>query len=142
MKLGFTGTQEGMTPYQLVKIALFLARNQPTESHSGDCVGADKDFLDLINLANLSPKFDKIITVGHIPSNNSKRAFGQYRIEMEPKPYLERNHNIVDQSDFIIATPKENNEQLRSGTWATIRYARKSNKKGMIVFPNGDTEDL
>jgi hypothetical protein len=56
---------------------------------------------------------------------------------MPAKPYLVRNHEIVDDSQVLIAAPKEFTEQLRSGTWATIRYARKIGRTVRIVFPDG-----
>ena len=142
MKLGFTGTQIGMTTMQLLKVAQFITRNKITDSHSGDCIGADKEFYELVTLANENKDFPRICRFGHIPSNNSKRAFCKYDVEREPKPYLERNHNIVNESDYMIATPKEKEEQLRSGTWATIRYSKKVDKKGMIVYPDGTIESF
>jgi len=142
MKLGFTGTQIGMTPLQLLSVAQFIAHNQVTDSHSGDCIGADKDFYDLITLANKNKNFQRICRFGHVPVNDSKRAFCAYDVERKALPYLDRNHNIVDECDFLIATPKEKEEQLRSGTWATIRYAKKTKKKGMIVFPDGSVENF
>ena len=137
MKLGFTGTQVGMTPMQLLKVAQMIAKNSIEESHSGDCIGADKEFLDLVYMANSNKEYEPIKTVGHIPSNNSKRAFCKYDSECVPNPYLDRNRDIVDASDVMIGTPKENEEQQRSGTWATIRYAKKTGKKLVVVFPNG-----
>ena len=56
---------------------------------------------------------------------------------LQEKEYLVRNHNIVDSTDMLIGCPKEMQEQLRSGTLATIRYAKKKNKKIIIIFPNG-----
>jgi len=137
MKLGFTGTQIGMTPWQLVKIAVFLAENKITAVHIGDCIGADKEFYELVKLANKNPDFPPIKTFGHIPNNDSKRAFKKYDVEFAPKPYLDRNHDIVDASDVMIAAPKENEEQQRSGTWATCRYSLKKKKKTIIFFPDG-----
>lgn len=140
MKLGFTGTQIGMTPMQLLRVAQIIAKNPITESHSGDCIGADKEFLDLIQLANTNKSYPAITTYGHIPSNDSKRAFGKYTTEHTPKPYIARNHDIVNDSDVMIGTPKEHDEQLRSGTWATIRYAKKTGKKLVIVYPDGTSK--
>ena len=31
-----------------------------------------------------------------------------------------------------------NHEELRSGTWMTIRYAKKIGKKLVIIWPNGE----
>lgn len=39
--------------------------------------------------------------------------------------YLDRNREMVDGADVLIAFPKTAEEETRSGTWATIRYARK-----------------
>lgn len=138
MKIGFTGTQVGMTPMQLLKVAQMIAKNALTEAHIGDCVGADSEFLQLVQLANTNKQFAHIKTHGHVPLNPSKRVFGKYDVEHPPKAYLDRNHDIVDASDVMIATPKENEEQQRSGTWATIRYAKRTGTKLVIVFPDGN----
>jgi len=50
---------------------------------------------------------------------------------------LERNRAIVDETDILLAAPLESEEQLRSGTWATVRYARKQHKTVLVIFPNG-----
>jgi predicted Rossmann fold nucleotide-binding protein DprA/Smf involved in DNA uptake len=56
-----------------------------------------------------------------------------------PRSFLERNHDIVDASEVLVAIPKETEEVLRSGTWATIRYAHKLRRRVMIIYPNGFT---
>jgi hypothetical protein len=38
----------------------------------------------------------------------------------------------------VIAAPMSSAEILRSGTWATIRYARKAGKPVLIIWPNGE----
>ena len=38
--------------------------------------------------------------------------------------YMDRNQVMVDLADHLIAFPRTSNEELRSGTWATIRRAR------------------
>jgi predicted Rossmann fold nucleotide-binding protein DprA/Smf involved in DNA uptake len=48
---------------------------------------------------------------------------------------LERNKDIVSESDFLIAAPDSKKERLRSGTWATVRHARKLGKRVMILEP-------
>lgn len=129
--IGFTGTQKGMTSAQRTSVSKILSTFQRiSEASHGDCIGADEEFHQLC--------LGKIPLVIHPPLNEWKRAFckgGKKR--KKSKPYLERNHNIVDASTVLIATPKEIKEQLRSGTWATIRYARKRGKQIFIVFPNG-----
>ncbi len=50
----------------------------------------------------------------------------------DAEPPLVRNHKIVDGCDFLIAAP-HGPEILRSGTWATIRYARKTSKRNLLV---------
>lgn len=139
MKLGFTGTQRGMTQAQLVACAKVLDEFQPTEARHGDCIGADDRFDLLCHIR-------KIQTVIHPPLNPSKRAWCFRRVntgtramrEEMPLDYIERNHAIVDASDMLLATPGETVEQLRSGTWATIRYARKrGGRVVIIVWPDG-----
>jgi len=52
------------------------------------------------------------------------------------KPYLERNHDIVDATDYLIFAPKTRHEQLRSGTWATYRYAKLMRKNILMLHPD------
>jgi len=51
----------------------------------------------------------------------------------EALPYLERNREIVNQSAVIIAAPRFMAEEVRSGTWMTIRYARKLDRPITIL---------
>ena len=118
-KIGFTGTQKGMKGYQPFLIRLFFKKyaSEISEVHHGDCIGADKDFHDIAKEFLLK-------VVLHPPKNPSKRAFCKAEVEFPKEEYLDRNHKIVDNCDMLIATPK-GEEELRSGTWATIRYAKK-----------------
>lgn len=45
--------------------------------------------------------------------------------ETHAKSYMIRNDRLVHHADVLIAFPETEHEQLRSGTWATIRRARK-----------------
>ena len=134
MKVGFTGTRLGMSRVQntIFTGTLLMAKiGELPEFHHGDCIGADAQ-AHLIAL-----KLGFIIHI-HPPSNPKQRAFCTAHHDMTPKPYIERNHNIVDAVELMIATPDEAIEQLRSGTWATIRYAWKRNRKIIIIGPNGE----
>jgi hypothetical protein len=53
------------------------------------------------------------------------------------KPYLSRNKDIVLETELLIATPGEEEEQIRSGTWSTVRYARSLKRMINIVLPDG-----
>lgn len=130
MLVGFTGTQRGMTEAQWCAFwPLILARG-PGQFHEGDCIGSDAQAAHAARLAGLH-------IVGHPPTNDSKRAFFPADEWRKPYPYLVRNHNIVDASQEMIATPGEFEEQLRSGTWATIRYARRIGRRLLVILPDG-----
>lgn len=130
--VGFTGTRNGMTEQQKTAVrSLIRLEVVSGEVHHGDCIGADEDFHNICYSENI-PIFI------HPPINESKRAFCEDAIEVYPaKEYLERNYDIVDCSEVLIATPIGYVEELRSGTWATIRYAREQSKPVYVVFPDG-----
>lgn len=132
-KAGFTGTQQGMTEAQREACQGLLVSLGIKELHHGDCIGAD---VDMHKLALEKELF----VVIHPPEDPKKRAFCRGDVNLLEKPYLERNHDIIDVCDLLIATPKEEDEQLRSGTWATVRYARKQKKSIYIVFPSGSVK--
>lgn len=53
---------------------------------------------------------------------------------MDEKPYLQRNLDIIKNSSILIACPvNKNKEELRSGTWSTIRRAKKEKIQVIIL---------
>lgn len=128
--LAFTGTQQGMTPAQRQRYNQVFAELRPAWLHHGDCVGADAEAHD--------DSFSDTRIHIHPCNIPSKRAwkFHYHKREKELPP-LERNRVMVDVSEALVATPKGMEEELRSGTWATVRYARKQQKPVHIVWPDG-----
>ncbi|MFQ5741967.1 MAG: hypothetical protein ACE5HV_00080 [Acidobacteriota bacterium] len=134
MKLGFTGTQRGLDSFQWSKVRAYVHGLAPEECHHGDCIGADAEFHGICR----GFKFKIIV---HPPLKRIKRAFCKGDETLPALPYLERNRAIVDECDELLACPYERREQLRSGTWATIRYARKTGKPVRIIYPDGFIEE-
>ena len=131
--VGFTGTQRGMTPPQRAAVMRLLRGMAGLHIlHHGDCIGADAE----AHAGALALGWSIVV---HPPIVVAKRAWctGPSCEVLPPAPYLTRNQHIVDASLLVIATPGEPVEQLRSGTWATIRYARRQRKQVMIVPPDG-----
>lgn len=133
-RIGFTGSQHGISVPQWVslnKIADGLEREEDEIwLHHGDCIGADQ----MSHMLSLCRNYSVVI---HPPEDDKKRAYCTHARETrEPKPYLVRNHDIVDETEMLIATPS-GPETLRSGTWATIRYARKLGRPVTIIWPDG-----
>ena len=127
--MGFTGTQRGMTDQQKLVVRDIL-RKSAKEFHFGDCLGADRE-------AYLIAKKLDIWTEAWPPINESKRAFCKADVIHIAGDYLERDHWIVDATKGLLATPKGMEEEQRSGTWATVRYARKLHRLVIFVYPNG-----
>jgi len=138
MKLGFTGTQKGMTPQQQMAVELLLTRLMVAEAHHGDCVGADEQFHHAVLTRNACIRKPPIQLIGHPPLLQHRRAWCQFNIFMPPKPYLDRNHDIVDAIDALIVCPNTPVEQRRSGTWATFRYAKRMKKPMIVILPSGE----
>lgn len=135
MKYGFSGTRFGMNEAQRKGFTEFLELYPPTEFHHGCCVGADANAVECVRRT-----LHGVIVVGHPcnwPPLQDKEAIATSD-QMRPcrKP-LERNRLIVDETEALVACPK-GPEELRSGTWSTIRYARKIGRPILIIWPNGD----
>jgi len=129
MILGFTGTRKGMTPEQKLRFLDLIHALQPTEFHHGDCIGADVEAHDRVKVH--LPKCHIVI---HPPINKIYRAFRTGYTSRIPRPYFERNRDIVDASDHVIAASGSRIPLIRGGTWYTIRYAL---KKVTILWPDG-----
>lgn len=131
MQIGFTGTQRGLTQKQKDELTSYAVNLPPGTFHHGDCIGADEQAARIFYSYGWNLEL-------HPPTNPVKRAFLNrelYHTEHEPLPYLNRNHKIVESCEILIACPKGMNEELRSGTWATIRYARGLGKEIIIFYP-------
>ena len=165
MKIGFTGTQDAsaissMAEDSLRDVMTKLAdqfedamdrhgvddETQLLQFHHGDCIGADA-------MAHKIAVGLGIRVIIHPPLKNDKRAFchkesiisnlGEaiYVSVVPPKPYLDRNQDIVDSVDVLIGMPKDiQEEEVRSGTWSTIRRARK--KRIPIYFVDASTGEV
>lgn len=134
--VGFTGTREGMTMAQERRLAKLLRKLKPTQFHHGCCIGADEQAVDTV----LDVMGKEGIIVGH-PSDlqkyTSDAATVSSHIVKRPLKALVRNRIIVSCIEVLIAAPKEDNEQLRSGTWSTVRYAREVGIPVHIILPDG-----
>jgi|694.fasta_scaffold134342_3 hypothetical protein len=128
IKIGFTGNRYGLSIEQKEQIKLILDNYTNIIVSHGDCVGADTDFHNLcINYRETYP--DKSLMIHIFPPNDPKsRAFNKGDLLMGENPYLVRNSAIIKNSSILIGCPiDKNKETLRSGTWSTIRKARKQN---------------
>lgn len=128
-RTGFTGTRHGLTPPQrnalLSEIGVLHGW-----LHHGDCVGADA------YAHALAVSFGLLVQI-HPPIAPELRAWCRDAdVVLEPAPHLVRNRAIVDATKLLIATPVSE-EVLRSGTWSTVRYARRIGRPVVLVMPDG-----
>lgn len=136
--VGFTGTRAGMTPEQRVGVLdiLGLHRGEGAKFSHGDCVGADEEAhfiaMDLGYIVHVWP-----------PDLSKARAFTTGHFIHAPRPYRVRDQSIVMMSGVLVATPagpEHDEAQRRSGTWMTVRMARKRGIQIYIIWPDGTIE--
>lgn len=133
MKITVTATRKGLTPPQLEAADNILTVLKVTTVVHGAAHGGDTD---LHKLAHEKGLMCSIYPASEVPSNlNNLDVEGD--VVFPPKPPLDRNKLMVDNSNVLVAFPAGTTEELRSGTWAAIRYARKQHKTVYIVWPFG-----
>ena len=135
LKIGVTGTRNGMTEFQydsvkefLISVKLCGEYENLQEFHHGDCIGVDVDVAAMA--AELGYK-----TVNHPPIDDSLRGFHESDVILEPHSYFARNRNIVNSTDLLIVVPREDSHQPKGGTWYTHDYAVKVNKPVRVFYP-------
>lgn len=132
MKLGITATRSGQTRRQKRVVVWLFKEYYWSEFHHGDCLGGDEEGFNIAKAAGVR-------TFAHPPINEKFRAFTKSDVILPQKDFIERNHYIVDSVNVMIACPASRTEQFRgSGTWATIRYARKVGRPLVLVWPDGE----
>ena len=140
MILGFTGTRKGLSEAQRAKVEQAFLALRPAEFHHGCCVGADLEAEEI--LVGLIQSHGLNTVIHRHPPIDMRLAeirefehLGIQTVEYPPALFLQRNHDIVDCAESLLACPGTKAEVLRSGSWATIRYARKTGKGEIILYP-------
>lgn len=131
--VGITGTRHGLTDAQTSVLRQFLElfrRKGYTDFVHGDCKGVD------VEAAAIAASLG--FNIHTRPSQlRTRGVFTGPHTLYTPRGALERNKDIVDQADVMLAFPETATEQRRSGTWHAIRYAKAQQKPLRIVCPDG-----
>ena len=134
--IGFTGTRDGITQRQKEELFELIYILNLRAVHHGGCDGADDQFNILVRAKNYLQGSEVKIHI-HPSTIQSSKKFHKESIVHNVTAPLRRNLQIVDAVRGLIACPKEDSEIRRSGTWSTIRYAKKMGKKLIIIYPIG-----
>lgn len=135
--IAFSGTRYGMTGAQKAEVRRALAELKPSVVRHGDCVGSDAEFAKMAREAGVwIEQFP--------PVDETHRAFTPADVIHPAKTHFARNRDLVDgltpddgTANILIATPCQDIEQERGGTWMTVRYARKRGVPVTVVWPDG-----
>lgn len=157
MILGFTGTRKGLTPAQRAQLPSVLVVQpllkssdgmfgiDPIRTLHGGAAGADQEFHDWLMEAtpwmSVPPLIEIYPTEDRAQlwySRDSRQVNWCVHPGSDP---LTRNRIIATRCDALLACPAEATEQLRSGTWSTVRYARKASKPVTLLLPDGKVRE-
>ena len=138
MRISFTGTRRGMSAYQERQfedlIRFYFGRGLMNLFTHGACVGADVQAHRIVRRI-----FGTSVMIGAFPSNHETSRIEELRDDCNfvaaEKPPLERDRDVVDAGkDLLIAAPLQMLEARRSGTWTTVRYARRIGVKVEVMM--------
>jgi hypothetical protein len=139
MKVGITGTRDGMTPAQHTTLGGYLVfRTDITEFHHGSCQGADVEAAQAV--ARALPDCRIICHPGPEDCPHQQPS-GVDHERRKGKTHFARNRDIVNETDLLIVCPKQMEHQTRGGTWYTHDYARKKGKHVVVIWPSGAVEE-
>lgn len=137
LRIGFTGPQEGMTNAQVIAVHMLLGDLKTAGAmyaNHGLCVGSDVQFHEMARALGYT-------IVGWPGVTNTGQVYQRASVIcddiMPVKFFLDRNRDIVMASSVLLATPSRKREEVRSGTWATIRHARKVKLPLCLIWPDG-----
>ena len=136
--VGITGSSYGATQRQQDSLRQLFVWLRPGGLRHGDCVGADAQGHDIYREV-MGPNRNHAYVLIHPPRDHRLRA-GKIGNTFKELPYLERDKYIAGcvagfRTDLLIAMPRQPREVLRSGTWATVRYARRAGTPVIILLP-------
>jgi hypothetical protein len=128
---GFTGSSEPTTEAQRVAFGAFLPTSGMTKFRHGDCINADADAHEIVRTV-----LPGVHIHGHPPLRRAKRAFCQFDTISKARQYFDRNDDIAEACEELLAMPRQMAE-AGGGTWDTIRKARRRHKPVTIFWPDG-----
>jgi hypothetical protein len=131
MILGFTGTRRGFSVAQVFCLHSDIEDSGADLMIHGGAEGADDCAVRVSVPIEIYP------CIAYRFRLWADRGDGVVRLVHAPKPPLVRNQIIAKRCDHLIATPASEEGELNSGTWATVRYARKAGKPVTIITPSG-----
>lgn len=132
LHVGFTGTRHGLTEPQRASLKLELDWLTPLSdsivAHHGYCVGGDVSFHYIVRAM---PNSRIIAHPG--PDDDTVLRANCEADELRPgKPFMARNHDIVNESHVMLACPPTDEPNEYGGTWRTIRLATKALTRGKL----------
>ena len=147
LRVAFTGTQRGTTGRQRRELKRRINRlidlygaDHLVFAHGG-CTGGDYEFhmdamraggifFDIWPSTNTKKDRSKMIKQRSLIKRLPPPVVKMHR----PKPPLERNEDIIAGAFQLLACPKEKREVTRSGTWHTVRLARKAGRVSIRII--------
>lgn len=133
--VAITGTRKGITLKQRATFELWLGFGKVGTLCHGAAIGADEEIA--IRCKEFGCKL--LAFPCNIASQQSKKAIEISDEVFDEEPPLTRNRNMVDYALSVMAFPATMAEEMRSGTWATIRYANKKGINVQMFWPNGES---
>lgn len=140
IRIGFTGTRDGMTAAQMTAVHDYLAYVRLAsdwddieryEFHHGDCTGSDAQ-------GHVIATVLRFRTVAHPPVNGKLRAWCKADEIRPARDYLSRDWDITRDTGELIATPKDFSPRPRpGGTWTTTGYAVQLGRPATVFLPDG-----
>lgn len=134
MIVGFTGTLQGPTSQQNDAMRKLFRKLAISRFVHGGAPGCDT----IAHYAVRRRHPNILIEIHPGPFSGSTVWLPMGNCEIYPElPSLERDRVIVGRIQGLVAIPRTDREELGSGTWSTVRYAREIGCPIYIIRKNG-----
>lgn len=134
MKIAFSGTRDVVSAQETtgrVLLAMGRVKEVPTDVFTGGAYGIDTIAAEAVSLVWPSARHHLVVPEGCVWNEELLNTLpGVIRVHWITGGYMKRNDALIADADVLLAFPQGEVEQIRSGTWATVRRAR---KRGMDV---------
>jgi len=150
MRISFIGSQSNMTVFQREELSTALKIKECSEFIFCDTVGSELEAAKIaedngIKLFTIYPITD-VKKRGFFKDPNKLRAYNPFELPFQEidgvqikwhptERYREAHQNAYNDSEFIIACPKEFKFSVRSATWGLIKYVWQTKKDNIIIIP-------